>query len=101
MKKLLIATFFVAISALGYTQTSVWYFGYAGGLKFFSNGSTAPQPGSVMHTNEGCTVASDINGNVLFYTDGDSMWHGGNNSLITSTMLGSESSTQAAMAIPI
>ena len=87
-----------------FSQTNIWYFGTNAGLKFTSNGTTytaSPQPGSVMSTNEGCTAATDNSGNLLFYGDGKNLWHGGDHSVITTTMLGSPSSTQAAIIVPL
>ena len=83
-----------------FAQTSVWYFGNNGGLRFTGSG-TAPEPGSVMNTNEGCTAATDNSGNLLFYADGQRIWHGATHTNVTSTMLGSPSATQSAIVIPL
>lgn len=54
-----------------------------------------------MVTNEGCTSATDNSGNLLFYADGQRIWHGATHALVTSTMLGSPSSTQSAIVVPL
>lgn len=101
MKKNLLAGLLIAFCTIqASAQTSVWYFGNNGGLRF-TGASTSPEPGSVMTTNEGSTAASDNSGNLLFYADGQRIWHGATHSLITSTMLGSPSSTQSAIVIPL
>lgn len=89
-----------------FSQTNIWYFGTNAGLKFNSNGTTSPEGGSLMSTNEGCTAATDNSGNLLFYGDGENLWHGDNKTAIASKklknqMLGSPSSTQAAIIVPL
>ncbi len=88
-----------------FSQTNIWYFGNNAGLKFnLKDGTTSPEGGSKMSTNEGCTAATDNSGNLLFYGDGQHLWHGDNTTEITSKdnlMLGSPSSTQAAIIVPL
>lgn len=48
---------------------------------------------------EGTASISDVNGNLLFYTNGRSVWDS-NHNLIENGLLGELSSTQAAMIIP-
>jgi hypothetical protein len=50
-----------------------WYFGAGAGLDFTTGNAVAVTNGS-LHTYEGCSSASDISGNLLFYTDGDTIW---------------------------
>ncbi len=101
MKKNLLAGLLVLSCAIhSSAQTNVWYFGNNGGLRF-TGGITSPEPGSVMSTNEGSTAASDNSGNLLFYADGQRIWHGATHSVVTSTMLGSPSATQSAIVIPL
>lgn len=102
MKKNLLAGLIILSCAFNsFTQTTVWYFGNNAGLRFTGLGGTSPEPGSAMVSNEGSTAATDNSGNLLFYADGQRIWHGGSNSLITSTMLGSPSSTQSAIVVPL
>lgn len=100
-KKALAGIFVLSCAIYSLGQTSVWYFGNNAGLRFTSSGGTTPEPGSAMVTNEGCTAATDNSGNLLFYADGQNIWHGASHSLITSGMLGSPSSTQAALVVPL
>lgn len=89
------------MSVASFAQTSVWFFGNNGGLRFNSNGTTSAQTGSAMTTNEGCSAATDASGNLLFYGDGQRIYHGGTNALLTSSLLGSASSTQSSIVVPV
>ena len=83
-------------------QSSVWYFGTNAGIKFNADGSTSPQSGSALITNEGCSIATDLAGNVLFYTDGKTVYNGGNAIVNTGKLLsGNSSSTQSALIVPL
>jgi hypothetical protein len=46
-----------------------WYFGWFSGVSFAS-GSPVALPGSTMVSEEGCVSQSDLQGNLLFYSDG-------------------------------
>lgn len=84
----------------GQLENNNWFFGYNNGLNF----STFPPsntPGS-LSTFEGCASISDNTGNLLFYTDGKSVYNknhvymtNGNNSL-----LGNSTATSSAVIIP-
>lgn len=50
-----------------------WYFGNGAGLDF-SSGSPVAVTNGALHTYEGCATISDTAGNLLFYTDGDTVW---------------------------
>lgn len=102
MKKNLLAGLCILFCAFhSFNQTTVWYFGNNAGLRFTGAGSTSPETGSAMVTNEGATAATDNSGNLLFYADGQRIWHGATHSIITSSMLGSPSSTQSAIVVPL
>jgi hypothetical protein len=51
-----------------------WMIGYKAGLSF-NNGATIPQFNSAMTYDEGSSTISDKNGNLLFYTDGVTVWN--------------------------
>lgn len=87
-------------------QANNWYFGNRAGIQFLPGGTVVPLNGSVMETNEGCSTISDQQGNLLFYTDGRTVWdrnhtvmpngnYAGGNGL-----LGDPSSTQSGIIIP-
>ncbi len=89
--------------------TGTWYFGQQAGITFcttLSNGDPTTVTGSSIITNEGCAVMSDANCNLLFYTDGITVWNSNHtamtNSLATSPgglLLGDPSSTQSAFIV--
>ena len=83
-------------------QTSfTWYFANQAGIKFNSDGSTVPATGSYMNTSEGCTVMADTAGIIMFYSDGLSVWNNSSSTPVCTTLLGGQSSTQAALAVAI
>ena len=55
-------------------RTWHWYFGNGAGIDF-SSGSPVPYLNGKLHTYEGCSSISDTLGNLLFYTDGDTVWN--------------------------
>lgn len=83
-------------------QASNWYFGFNAGIRFdpVSNTVTPLIDGQVS-TNEGCATISDENGNLLFYTDGITVFD--RNHMIMQNgqgLRGDPSSTQSAIIIP-
>lgn len=81
-------------------QANVWYFGNKAGIDF-NNSPPTPLVNGQMFTQEGCASISDQHGNLMFYSDGDSVWNrnhvampNGNN------LLGNWTSTQSAIIIP-
>jgi Secretion system C-terminal sorting domain len=92
---------FCILSANLFSQSSTWYFGINGGLKFNANGTTSPIVGSQTNVYEGCAGLTDTSGNMLFYTDATNLWNGANNNLISGTLLGKPSSTHGALVVPM
>lgn len=81
-------------------EAANWYFGAEAGLSFV-DGTPQPLLDGVLDTTEGCESLSDANGNLLFYTDGKTVWNRQHEPMPNGTgLLGSFSSTQSAMAIP-
>jgi hypothetical protein len=81
-----------------------WVFGNRAGLDFTNaNSTTPPTPtpatSSLMSTGEGCASISDSNGNLLFYTDGITVWDS-SNTVRAAGLLGDPSSTQSAIIVP-
>ena len=83
-------------------EASNWYFGNNVGLHFdIATGTTTPIPGSALSTNEGSASISDPNGNLLFYTDGSTVWNRNNAVMPNGTGLnGDNSSTQSGIIVP-
>lgn len=75
-----------------------WVFGFRAGLNF-STAIPTPTSHPPMNTIEGCASISDASGNLLFYTDGSSVWDSAN-TLRASGLWGNTSSTQSAIIVP-
>lgn len=78
---------------------SNWYFGEHAGVSF-NSGIPVALTGGALVTQEGCATISDAAGNMLFYTDGITLWN--KNHVQTPNgfgLLGDNSSTQSAVII--
>lgn len=81
-------------------EANIWYFGLNAGLSF-SSGLPLPLSNSVMSTFEGTATISDGNGNLLFYTDGRTIFNKNHEVLSNGTgLFGDVSSTQSSIIIP-
>ena len=80
-------------------EAAIWYFGQYAGLDF-NSGIPVPLTGS-LNTIEGCASISDVQGKLLFYTDGSTVWNANNTIMQNGTgLLGHTSSTQSAIIVP-
>ncbi|MGB3948279.1 MAG: gliding motility-associated C-terminal domain-containing protein [Bacteroidia bacterium] len=101
MKKLLFCFFYSLYSLIGFAQGegNHWYFGFNAGLDFTSGSPIADLNGG-LSTWEGCSSVSDRNGNLLFYTDGSSVYTSNHTIMPNGTgLLGNSSSTQSAVIV--
>lgn len=81
-------------------QANIWYFGERAGLDFTS-GKPVPLTNSMLSTMEGCATLSDTNGNLLFYTNGVSVWNREHKRMPNGNrLMGHRSSTQSAVIVP-
>ncbi len=86
-------------------EANIWYFGQNAGLDFNSSPPTALTNGA-LNTYEGCSSFSDANGNLLFYSDGITVWNKNHqimtytNGILAKNLRGNPSSTQSGMIIP-
>ncbi|WP_179352963.1 T9SS type B sorting domain-containing protein [Winogradskyella vidalii] len=81
-------------------ESNIWYFGRHAGVDF-NSGSPEILLDGALDTNEGCATISDSNGDLLFYTDGVTVYDRSHNIMPNGTNLnGDFSSTQSAIAIP-
>lgn len=106
MKKLIGLLFCTSIGLQLFAQAkskegNIWYFGETAGIDF-SAGTPQALTNGKLFTDEGCATIADKDGNLLFYTDGSSVWDkthaimkNGNN------LNGNASSTSSAVVIPI
>ena len=81
-------------------RTYHWYFGNGAGLDFSSGAPVAVTDGA-MTAEEGCASISDTCGNLLFYTDGDTVWNRNHLVMPNGTgLMGCYSSTQSSLIVP-
>ena len=89
-----------SVNASAQHETDHWFFGVHAGLDF-SSGIVVAESGGQVYTNEGCSSMSDASGNLLFYTDGITVWNRNHEVMPNGTDLdGGSSSTQAALIVP-
>ncbi len=103
MKKTYVILFVLlccAISSHAQKEASIWYFGHNAGLDFNSGAPIVLTDGQ-LDTGEGCATISDFNGNLLFYTDGVTIWNRNHTSMPNGMGLnGHPSSTQSGIIVP-
>ncbi|OCB70735.1 hypothetical protein B0A79_13885 [Flavobacterium piscis] len=104
--KLLLSCCFFSLFSFAQREASVWYFGKNAGLKFHPDGSVTSLTDGKLVTNEGCASIADAAGNLLFYTDGRTVWDKNhlimpNGDYFNGTGLkGDPSSTNSAIIVP-
>ncbi|HEX8515150.1 MAG TPA: T9SS type A sorting domain-containing protein [Bacteroidia bacterium] len=92
-----IPVFSISVSAQG--EADHWYFGVMGGLDF-SNGTPVAVSGS-LNSSEGTASISSAAGNLMFYTDGVTVWDSSHTAMSNgSGLMGDVSTTQSAIIIP-
>ncbi|MFH6767234.1 T9SS type B sorting domain-containing protein [Gaetbulibacter aquiaggeris] len=90
---------FISVSQ-AQSEADSWFFGSGSGLKFNGTSKPFPQYGS-LRTFEGCASISDGSGNLLFYSDGSTVWSRDHKIMPRGiNLLGDESSTQSALIVP-
>lgn len=103
MKKVLLFLLFLSTFqgfAQDYKRTNNWYFGANAGINFSTTPPTALTNGA-MNTYEGCASISDTNGNLLFYTNGETVYNKNHQIMQNGTgLFGDWSSTQSCIIVP-
>ena len=106
MNKVIISIFLLSFwGALAQGEANNWYFGFNAGITFNTNPPTALSNGQ-LSTNEGCSSISDINGNLLMYTDGQTIWDKNHEVMPNADYLNGEglygdpSSTSSGLIVP-
>ncbi|MEO8086832.1 MAG: hypothetical protein ABI763_08440, partial [Bacteroidota bacterium] len=90
---------FISQSSFAQKEANKWLFGNFGGLDF-NSGAPLPFPGGQTATSEGSASVADANGNLLFYTDGVSVWNRNHIQMPNGFgLLGGFSSSQSAMIV--
>ncbi|MFY0601333.1 MAG: gliding motility-associated C-terminal domain-containing protein [Cyclobacteriaceae bacterium] len=81
--------------------SSQWYFGERAGLDFTNGAPVAIVDENMMSSPEGCASISDINGDLLFYTNGSTVWNKEHDVMMNGTLIGGDSTAaQSALIIP-
>lgn len=81
-------------------EANIWYFGENAGLDFNSGTPIALTNGQLV-TDEGCATISNSSGQLLFYTDGVTVYNRNHVVMLNGTgLLGHPSSTQSATIVP-
>lgn len=100
-KTLLIFALFSTIVCFSQKEAANWYFGDNAGIRFNNNGTVTELTNGKLSTTEGCTTISDANGNLLFYTDGVTVWNKNHDAMANGFgLFGDPSSTQSAIVVP-
>jgi gliding motility-associated-like protein len=104
MKKLFLLIFVIFYSSSSFAQGEAnnWFFGNGAGI-IFNNGIVTSNNSAqtTINTNEGSATISDGNGNLLFYTDGSTVWNQNHQIMQNGTgLFGDSSSTQSAIIVP-
>ncbi len=102
MFKHTLSLLFLCYSFFAFSQGEAnnWYFGDGAAITF-NNGAPQSLTGSQVSTREGVCTISDEDGNLLFYSDGITVWNRNNQIMQNgSGLLGDPSSTQSGIIIP-
>jgi len=104
-KTIILFLLFIGLHSYSQKQANIWYFGQNAGIDFNFTPPKALLDGE-LSTLEGCSTFSDANGNLLFYSDGITVWDK-NHDIMTYTdgslgnnLLGDPSAAQSGMIIP-
>ncbi len=92
---------FFSIALFSQEQGSIWYFGSNAGLDFNTNPPTVLSDGQ-LNTLEGTASIADENGNLMFYTDGVSLYTTTHSLMPNGQegLGGNSSSAQSALIVP-
>lgn len=103
VRSILLLLFLVSFGAVLQAQREAahWYFGSNAGIRFNPNGSVETLTDGALDTLEGCAAISDLFGNLLFYTDGVTVYDRTHQVMTGgSGLLGDPSSAQSAIIVP-
>ncbi len=79
-------------------ESSVWYFGENAGISFTNSPPDAVDD-SQLNATESCSVISDVDGGLVFYTDGITVWDRQHNIMTNGTGLNSGAGSQAVLIV--
>ncbi|MGJ5641355.1 T9SS type B sorting domain-containing protein [Formosa sp. S-31] len=97
---LVMLLFLYSFHCLSQKETAIWYFGDRVGLDFNSGRPVELLDGKMLAV-EGCSVISDKKGNLLFYTNGVTVYNRNHMPMLNGDgLFGHISSTQSAFIVP-
>lgn len=94
---------FLLVANAGFSQRegNIWYFGDEAGMDF-NSGAPVALTNSAMNTYEGCASISSPNGNLLFYTDGLTIYNANHVPMANGTgLLGDPSTSQSGVIVKL
>ena len=104
MKKLLLIllALLCGLPLFPQNEAANWYFGFNAGIQFdINSGAVNSVDNGQLSTNEGCASISDSNGDLLFYTDGITVYNRDHEVMTNGDgLFGDPSSTQSAIIVP-
>jgi len=81
-------------------ESNIWYFGQRAGIDFNGEEPVVLMDGA-MNQSEGCSVMSDANGNLLFYSNGEDVWNRFHEIMPNgSGLMGHQSAAQSVIIVP-
>ncbi len=100
MKKIITLLLLLGINCtFAQGEANIWYFGDKAGLDF-SSGSPVPLTNGQMVTHEGCSVLSNSIGQLIFYTNGVTVYNRNHQIMVNGTgLMGDDSTTQSSVII--
>jgi gliding motility-associated-like protein len=97
---ILVLLLFIVGALPAQKRAANWFFGKYAGIKFTSTGVVSTTQ-SAINTEEGCASISDTAGNLLFYTDGITVYNRNHVIMANGTGLtGNSSSSQSSIIVP-
>ena len=91
--------FLTAVLCFAQKEANIWHFGNKAGIDFNTSPPTALTNGK-MNTLEGCASIADKNGQLLFYTNGETVWNKNHKEMPNGFGLsGHNSSAQSAIIV--
>lgn len=100
MNKWCYVFFIVTTMAFSQKEANIWYFGENAGLDF-GNGNPVALTDGQLNTTEGCATISDKDGDLLFYTDGRTVYNKSHEIMFNGMHLkGNDTSTHSALIVP-
>lgn len=81
---------------------NIWYFGQRAGINFNETPPVALTDANLMDSPEGCATMSDRNGDLLFYTNGRTVWNKDHEIMLNGQLIGGDStSAQSSIILPV